>query len=106
MNGFTDADTSLLMRSVSPSVVKYGYWRGSAGGGYEGSAMTYEDMRRWTARARMPSPPREVQVYHVLDQTASGFVRAWWGTDYILLARENGRWMIRMILWQSPPPTP
>ena len=29
---------------------------------------------------------------------------AWWGTDYLLPAGENGRWMITHVLRQSPPP--
>jgi hypothetical protein len=45
-----------------------------------------------------------VVLYDVQDQTASAKLTAWWGTDYLLLARENGRWMITHVLWQSPPP--
>ena len=34
--------------------------------------------------------------------TASAKLTAWWGTDYLLLARYEGRWMIRQVLWQTP----
>jgi hypothetical protein len=44
-----------------------------------------------------------VEIYDVQDQTASAKLTAWWGTDYLLLARIDGRWMIRQVLWQSPP---
>lgn len=37
------------------------------------------------------------------NQTASAKLTAWWGTDYLLLAKYDGRWMIRQVLWQSPP---
>ena len=30
-------------------------------------------------------------------------VTAWWGTDYLLLGKFDGRWMIRDVLWESPP---
>lgn len=43
-------------------------------------------------------------MYDVQDQTASAKLTAWWGTDYLLLAKEKGRWMIIAVLWQSPPP--
>lgn len=43
-------------------------------------------------------------LFDVQDQTASAKLTAWWGTDYLLLAREQGRWVILQVLWQSPPP--
>ena len=42
----------------------------------------------------------------VLDQTAAAKVTAWWGTDYVLLAKQNGKWMITHVLWQSYPKKP
>jgi len=34
---------------------------------------------------------------------AAAKVTAWWGTDYLLLGKFDGRWMIRDVLWESPP---
>ena len=48
--------------------------------------------------------PKEVIVFEVQDQTASGKVTAWWGTDYILLGKYDGKWMIRQVMWQTLPP--
>ena len=48
--------------------------------------------------------PKEVIVFDVQDQTASGKVVAWWGTDYILLGKYDGKWMIRQVMWQTLPP--
>ncbi|MEI9909355.1 MAG: nuclear transport factor 2 family protein [Bacteroidota bacterium] len=45
---------------------------------------------------------KKIEVYEVQDQTASGKVTAWWGTDYILLAKVSNQWMIRAVLWQGP----
>ena len=42
-------------------------------------------------------------IFDVQDQTASAKLTAWWGTDYLLLAKQKGRWMILDVLWQSPP---
>lgn len=41
--------------------------------------------------------PCEVQ-----DQTASAKVRAWWGTDYLLLGKYDGQWKILHVIWQGP----
>jgi hypothetical protein len=51
-----------------------------------------------------PDAPQEIVVFEVLDQTASARLTAWWGTDYLPLAREDGRWKITHVLWQTPPP--
>ena len=29
----------------------------------------------------------------------SAKLTAWWGTDYVLLAKYDGRWMITHVLW-------
>jgi hypothetical protein len=50
--------------------------------------------------------PKKIEVFDVQDQTASAKLTAWWGTDYILLARQNNKWMITHVLWQSAPKKP
>ena len=52
-------------------------------------------------KAKMSSREK-VEIYDIQDQTASGKVTAWWGTDYILLEKVKGKWMIRIVLWQGP----
>ena len=44
-----------------------------------------------------------IELYDVLDVTACAKLTAFWGIDYMLLAKEDGRWTIRQILWQSHP---
>ena len=76
---------------------------------FRGEAMTYAEMldyvRKVKARGR-PVPadaPRQVVALEVLDQVAAAKVVAWWGTDFLHLARIDGRWMITQVIWQSPP---
>ena len=58
-----------------------------------------------TGRSRTPpNAVKDIVLYDVQDQTASAKLTAWWGTDYLLLAKEKGRWTILQVLWQSPPP--
>ena len=112
VDGFYQGDSTRLVRSVSPEVRKNGYWRASPDSAYRPSAMPYPAFMRFAAgvqagRNRPPAnAPREIVIFDVQDQTASAKLTAWWGTDYLLLGRENGRWMITHVLWQSPPPRP
>jgi Putative lumazine-binding len=112
VEGFYEGDSTRLVRSVSPEVRKNGYWRASPDSAYRPSAMPYPAFMRFAAGVRagrnLPpaGAPKEIVLFDVQDQTASAKLTAWWGTDYLLLGRENGRWMITHVLWQSPPPRP
>ena len=48
--------------------------------------------------------PRKVEILDIQNTIASAKVTAWWGTDYLLMGKFDGRWMITHVLWQSPPP--
>jgi hypothetical protein len=48
--------------------------------------------------------PKEIDIYDVLDQTATVKLTAEWGIDYMHLAKVDGKWMIVNVLWQSHPP--
>ena len=109
LEGFYEGDTAKLERSVMPTVFKYGYSRRPTG--YRGSQMPYDQFFSFAegvqaGRNKPPADaPKDVVIFEVLDQTASTKVTAWWGTDYLLLAKQpNGRWMITHVLWQTPPP--
>jgi len=110
VEGFYEGDTTRLVRSVWTEVRKYGYWRAKPDSPYAGEAMPFSGFMTYangvkSGRNRTPAgAPKEIVVFDVQDQTASAKLTAWWGTDYLLLAREGGRWMIIQVLWQSPPP--
>ena len=110
VEGFYEGDTTRLVRSVWTEVRKYGYWRAKPGSPYAGEAMPFSGFMTYangvkSGRNRTPAgAPKEIVIFDVQDQTASAKLTAWWGTDYLLLAKEGGRWMIIQVLWQSPPP--
>lgn len=110
VEGFYEGDSARLVRSVWPEVRKYGYYRRADDAPYQGTAMSYPQFTAFANRVRAgeittpANAPKEIVIFEVQDQTASAKVTAWWGTDYLLLAREGGRWMITHVLWQSPPP--
>ena len=110
VEGFYEGDSTKLLRSVSPAVRKSGYYRAHRDSAYRESVMSFpEGFMRYArgvkeGRTRTPAnAPKEVQLLDVLDQTASAKLTAWWGVDYLLLGRHDGRWMITHVLWQSPP---
>ena len=107
LEGFYEGDTTKLARAIRSDMSKYGFWRDSTGK-YAGERMTFAEAidyaKKVKARNRPPqaSWPKEVTVFEVQDQTASAKVTAWWGTDYLLLGKYDGKWMISDILWQGP----
>lgn len=103
-------DSMRVVRSVHPDLVKYGFY--PRGGAYQGTAMTYTELKQlamtWNKNQKRVDPDtamKEVVVLDILDKTASAKIVAHWGIDYMHLAKVDGTWMIRHILWQSPPPS-
>lgn len=111
VEGFYEGDSTKLVRALRRGFAKYGYARAASAATYRGMAMSWDEAMayaRSVREGRRTTPagaPKEVTLYEVQDQTASAKVRAFWGTDYLLLAREDGRWVITHVLWQSPPRT-
>ena len=110
IEGFYEGDSTKHVRSVRPEVFKYGFSRHRDSTTYQGMQMTWPQFHAFANRVKAsgrptpPTAPKEVQLFEVLDQTASAKIVAWWGIDYILLGRYDGKWMISHVLWQSPPP--
>ncbi|WP_428655031.1 nuclear transport factor 2 family protein [Runella sp.] len=111
VDAFYYGDTARIHRSISPNVVKYGYFKPKNKTAYEGEPMSFREMVDYAARVHKKglSPnvdkfPKKIEVFDVQDQTAAAKLTAWWGTDYILLAKIDNKWMITQVLWQSPPP--
>ena len=107
--GFNLGDSTRFIRSVKPSVFKYGYYIPADSTRYAGTQMTWEAFHAFANRVkaqnrqRPASDVRDVRIFEVLDQTASAKLTAYWGIDYLLLAKEGGRWVITHVLWQTPP---
>ena len=102
------ADPTRVERSVHPQLTKRGFWRESATVPYGPQlTMTYEQLRTlattWNAKKNQDTTIKKVDIYEVLDQTASAKVTASWGIDYLQLAKYEGRWKIINILWQAHP---
>lgn len=109
LEGFYEGDTAKLVRALRPDLWKYGFSRDTTQR-YTGMRMTYDEAIAYAKRVKArnrPVPanwPKDVMIYEVLGNTAAAKVTAWWGTDYLLVGKYDGRWMISSVLWESPPP--
>ena len=112
VEGFYEGDTAKIIRAFRPDVYKYGFDYVEKENKYEGELMKYDEIiayaRRFRERGRKtpPTAAKVVDLLDVQDQIASVKLTAWWGIDYVLLAKYDGRWMISSIMWQGNPPKP
>lgn len=108
IEGFYEGDTTRLVRSIRPEVYKYGFYVPRGAAGYSGEQMKWPEFLSYAndvKKSGKPAPatsPKKVEILDLLDQTASVKVTAFWGTDYLLMGKYDGRWMISHVLWQSP----
>lgn len=109
LEGFYEGDTTKLIRSLKPSLYKFGYWKKIQTGQYDADGqMTYRQAIDYAKRVfdkknfAKPGSPKKVEVLDVMNTIASAKVTAWWGVDYILLAKLGDEWMIEQVLWEGP----
>jgi hypothetical protein len=108
IEGFYQGDTVMLKRSLAPNLYKYGYWRDKNSGKYDGDQMTFRQAVDYAKNVMTkknfarPDAPKNVVILDEEEQVAAVKVWAWWGIDYLLLARHDGKWMIEQVLWQGP----
>jgi hypothetical protein len=107
VEGFYEGDSAKLARSVRPEIFKYGFWKARDSTRYAGEQMKYPEFFDYARRVKEknhpapPTAPKTVEVYDVQNQTASAKLTAFWGTDYLLLGKYDGKWMISSVMWQS-----
>lgn len=100
----------LIARSVHTTLVKQGMARGTNSSAYRGPIpMNYQQLHdlaaTWNKDRREVDPataPKVIEVFDVQDATAMAKLTASWGTDYFLLMKLEGKWMIMQIIWQTP----
>ncbi len=109
LEGFYEGDTTKLADALKPSLYKYGYWKNKNTGNYDPDGqMTYQQAINYAKNVMAKKnfakadAPKKVQVLDVMNTIAAAKVTAWWGVDYILLAKQNGKWMIDQVLWEGP----
>ena len=110
VEGIYNVQPERIERSVSPNLAKLGFYRPPTETTYRpGSKMAFEQLvniaKNFNKDGKLPKDaPKDIVIYDVLDQTATVKLTADWGTDYMHLAKVDGKWMIVNVLWQSHPP--
>jgi hypothetical protein len=108
IEGFYQGDSVMLKRSVASNLYKYGYWRDKKTSKYGGEQMTFRQAVDYTKNVMAkknfakPDAPKNVIILDEEEQVAVAKVWAWWGIDYLLLAKHDDKWMIEQVLWQGP----
>ncbi|HUQ84198.1 MAG TPA: nuclear transport factor 2 family protein [Gemmatimonadaceae bacterium] len=112
VEGFYEGDSTKLARSIRPEVYKYGFWKARDSTRYAGEHMTWPEFFSYARgireknRQAPATAPKRIELLDVQDQTASAKLTAFWGTDYLLLGKYDGKWMISSVMWQSLPLKP
>lgn len=106
VEGVYEVAPERIRRSVHPDLHKFGYYRPSADEDHRKSPMTFQQLvelaATYNVNGRVPADaPKDIEIFEVLDKTASAKLTAHWGVDYFHLAKVDGKWMIVQVLWQS-----
>ena len=109
IEGFYEGDTVKLIRSLKPALFKFGYWKNDKTNTYDPDGqMTYRQALDYAKRVvekknfAKADAPKKVEVLDIMNTIAAAKITAWWGTDYILLARKGDQWLIEQVLWEGP----
>lgn len=98
----------LIERGVHPELAKFGFYRDGGDGEYQIAPMTFDELVELAANLKQDGyvpddAEHSVEILDMLDQTASVKLSAFWGIDYIHLAKYGGEWKIVQVLWQTYP---
>lgn len=108
VEGFYEGDTVKIKRSVATNLYKYGYWRDAKSSLYGGEQMSFRQAVDYAKgvmakkRFAKADAPKTIVILDQEEQVAVAKLTAWWGIDYLLLARHQDKWMIEQVLWQGP----
>ena len=109
IDGFYKGDTLKLKEALKPRLYKFGYWKNKETGQYEYSnQMTYAKAIAYAKNVlekdlqKGEDVVRKVEVFEIGNHIASAKVTGFWGIDYMLLSKEDGKWMIEQFIWEGP----
>ena len=109
LEGFYEGDTTKLITALKPTLYKIGFWKNKTTGVYDfDGQMSYRQALNYAKNVldkkhfAEADAPKKVEVLDIMKTTAAAKVTAWWGIDYILLSKQNGKWMIEEVLWEGP----
>jgi len=109
LEGFYEGDTTKLITALKPTLYKIGFWKNRTTGIYDfDGQMSYRQALDYAKNVlakknfAKADAPKKVEVLDIMKTTAAAKVTAWWGYDYILLSKQNEKWIIEEVLWEGP----
>lgn len=109
IEGFYEGDTTKLIESISPQLNKFGFWKNKETSAFEPEgymsfeqAIQYAENVKKQGRKVSSSAPKEVYILDVAQHIACVKIIAWWGIDYMLLSKSDGKWIIDQVIWEGP----
>lgn len=109
IDGFYEGDTLKLKKALKPRLYKFGYLKDKESGSYNyyqhlsfDNALKLAQRFKDEGRLRTETKMRSVKVLEVANHIAAAKVTAAWGIDYVLLSKDNSRWMIEEVIWEGP----
>ncbi|MEM6726730.1 MAG: nuclear transport factor 2 family protein [Bacteroidota bacterium] len=109
VEGIYEMDTTRIYRSVHPELEKRGYYFSDEKDRYSKKLeMSFEQLvdltKGWNKNGQAgPDALKKIDIYTIHDKTASAKLTAYWGLDFMHLAKIDDKWMIMNVLWQTPP---
>lgn len=109
VEGLYDVQPERIEKSVHKELRKRGYYFSK--GAYQQADMTFEQLTQLAANWNKngsnatDKSPKKIEIFDVLDKTATAKLTAEWGVDYFHLVKMDDKWVIMNVLWQSPPVT-
>ncbi len=101
-------DAKRIVNSVDSTLHKTGFWYNKETNAYiDNLEMSYTQLvdlaGTWNKNGDKVTDdsPSEITIFDIQDKTASAKLVASWGMDYFHLAKVDGKWKIRNVLWQS-----
>jgi hypothetical protein len=106
IEGFYYGATTKIYYSIDTTSSKHGYYKSEKDSTFQKIPMSFKGMIRYSKNERnrvteAQGKIREVTILDVHNKIAAVKLRAWWGIDYLLLTKMEGRWVIEKVLWQS-----
>ena len=110
IEGFYEGNTDKLKAALKPTLYKFGFRKSKKTNKYgNASYMTFEGALKFAKNVEAKKSyakkgsPKKIEILDLLEKIAVVKTKAYWGTDYILLAKQNnGSWMIEQVIWQGP----
>ncbi|WP_430467923.1 histidine phosphatase family protein [Winogradskyella ouciana] len=109
LDGFYKGDTLKLKAALKSRLYKFGYWKNKESGEYEYyDQMTFDKAIDFAKRIKKNNQQkgddviRKAEILEVSNHIAAAKVIGFWGVDYMLLSKEDDKWMIEQVIWEGP----